>query len=1481
MKSLPPRYQFVSQLGEGSMGAVFQVKDLESAQELALKVCLKNDEAARLQFRQEFWAMSTLSHPGLLGVLEQGECLDGRPFFTMPLVEGQDLRGPLSEEQVREWLPQLVAALDYLHGRGYVHGDLKPENLRRRPDGSLVLMDLGLLARTGQSRPIAGTLLYLAPEVALGRAVDGRSDLYALGAVLYELVSGVPLFDAADAASLLRAQVEQVPIRLRERLAQVSEPFDALVMGLLEKNPDKRPPDGLAVLEALGLQAALGEDVRLLVPALSGREALKCALMKRLQTPEGVSVWLFGTKGVGKSRLADEVVGELELGGKMVLRSRISHPEQAPYAALTGALRRLMHLVSPELYDALAPKVAHQLPMEGVEPLQPLEGSAEVARFHDAVASLFEALPSPMIWLIDDAANLGEASRGLVRFLRNRLSDSNLRFLNVSCEPSPAEEEGVLVPALEDSDVLALAASCLHGTALPALAAERMLPFAQGLPAHVMALLQHWVRRKAIARIERRWVVSDAAWLDVPADLAGTLSSLTLAPRAQALAEAVAVLGERGSLGELAPLLDLSLDELFQPLAELEGLGALAVSGGEYHFQALAIVAAVSATMASDRARQLHARRLNWLLRLDRPSLEQRLALMRHALSARDFQAASQAWPDLVAAANAVAALDVLMPMVALGQSQGPLPDVLQAQMEAAQITALRARGQLGEALARCQETILERLRAVHASAALDHLLIRANLKHQKGLYDEAERDLRQCLKEATAGRLGSLAVRARFVLARLRFFRGAKQEAQVLLDEAIAEARSRSLNSLLAGMLSLAGYMAATSGQPDGYETGCRWLAESVALAEETGNLLDLMDAMGNLGNAHATAGRYAEALTAYLGYLDYANRLALPSEAIYASLNLATTAYELCDWDLLETHLASALARSRRDGRRFTEGYALALRGLWRALRGDPREGHQDLVDAARVAVEIGNPYLGEQVRALHLEATALVGGEQALLAAMAEGTPGAEEEGEQAARIARTRAALASWVEPEGYLATLDAAVEAARAAGRVDSAVHLLRWGGSAALACGQTGRARDLMLAAERMLAEGHVPGLAGEVALVHALAAWREGDREGARIQLERIETTSSQHRSALTREQAVVLRGRLDVSLRSEARTARRHLLAWRGNLPAPWDTPGAGGPELNGLLDEEPEELGTLDWSSFSQSLVALAQARGFKQVLSTVACELGRLLQVERAHLILWSEGEVSHSAHWGATRANEMELRLAHHIVWNAAGAFDSEHRIWGLPLIAAGCAWGAAVVSLASETVPSESAQEMASQLLHQSAALLEREKQLADSQAEGEVLRVAYEAATQALACGSRESQQASLARSILSLTGGERVLWLRGEDQDRFACHLAWGPDGVVLPAEEQRFTSGVAAWVFQRGEPMFLMDAQQDEAFRARGSVMALGLRSVFVIPVQQDGTPIGLLYVDLQHVAPQGQEQLQTLSQVGTTFAATLARRNDEAI
>jgi hypothetical protein len=255
---LDDRYRIVGRLGKGGMGEVYRADDLKIGQQVALKFLPESvdDDPARLtQLHTEVRMARQVSHPNVCRVYDAGE-YEGHTFLSMEYVDGEDLAslvrrvGRFPQDRAIELARQICAGLAAAHDRDVVHRDLKPANIMLDGGGKIRITDFGLAGATGEVLR-AGTPAYMAPEQLAGGEVTPRSDIYALGLVLYELFTGRRALDAANMAELI-AKREQADITLPTDVVRDLDPsIERVIMRCLEPDPARRPASALAVSAAL------------------------------------------------------------------------------------------------------------------------------------------------------------------------------------------------------------------------------------------------------------------------------------------------------------------------------------------------------------------------------------------------------------------------------------------------------------------------------------------------------------------------------------------------------------------------------------------------------------------------------------------------------------------------------------------------------------------------------------------------------------------------------------------------------------------------------------------------------------------------------------------------------------------------------------------------------------------------------------------------------------------------------------------------------------------------------------------------------------------------------------------------------------------------------------------------------------------------------------------------------------------------------
>ena len=250
------RYRIQRLLGKGGMGAVYLADDEVLGELVALKIissAFSTDEQAMVaRFRREAAAARKVSSPAVIRIHDLGEARPGLLYLSMEYFAGRTLseviaqRGLVPLKDVQDMLAQIVTGLEAAHAAGVIHRDLKPSNILVGERGAVKIIDFGLattalaegLTATGA---ILGTPHYMAPEQVRGKAVDARSDVYALGALAYHLVCGRPPFTGDNAIAIGFAHLSEAPLPPRQLRKEVSEPLEQAILAALAKSPDDRP----------------------------------------------------------------------------------------------------------------------------------------------------------------------------------------------------------------------------------------------------------------------------------------------------------------------------------------------------------------------------------------------------------------------------------------------------------------------------------------------------------------------------------------------------------------------------------------------------------------------------------------------------------------------------------------------------------------------------------------------------------------------------------------------------------------------------------------------------------------------------------------------------------------------------------------------------------------------------------------------------------------------------------------------------------------------------------------------------------------------------------------------------------------------------------------------------------------------------------------------------------------------------------------
>ena len=304
-------YLITREIAVGGMATVYEATHAILPRRVALKVMhaeLIHQPGCAGRLYQEACILEMLPHPGVVRVFEVGLLADRRPWLAMELVDAQPLSnqlggGPMAVADVNELIIDIADILSFAHARGIVHRDLKPENILVAPGAPTRLVDWGIArAANGRLRltvenATPGTPTYMAPEQLRGLPVDGRCDVYALGIVAYEALTGAPPFPAVDAMAVALQHLQCTPVPVEDRRPDIPHELARLIESMLTKDPDRRPT-------ARSIQRAASGIPIVVVEEPPYEEIALCSVA----LPSGRAM-------IGPRALTDHVWGELETSG--------------------------------------------------------------------------------------------------------------------------------------------------------------------------------------------------------------------------------------------------------------------------------------------------------------------------------------------------------------------------------------------------------------------------------------------------------------------------------------------------------------------------------------------------------------------------------------------------------------------------------------------------------------------------------------------------------------------------------------------------------------------------------------------------------------------------------------------------------------------------------------------------------------------------------------------------------------------------------------------------------------------------------------------------------------------------------------------------------------------------------------------------------------------------------------------------------------
>jgi hypothetical protein len=598
------------------MGAVYRAHDLSSGKDVALKTLELGDDKARLLFEREYCTLASLKHPCVVEVFDFGIAEDGRRFYTMELLTGDDLAklAPLPIKVACEALRDVATALALLHSQRLLHGDISPRNVRLH-DGRAKLLDFGAAAPFGVSNEVIGTPECMAPEVLRQRKLDARTDLFSLGALAYFALTGRAAYPVRDLREA-EAVWSQPPAPPSKLSPSVPKALDQLVLSLLSIDPKSRPSSAAEVIDRISGIANLDEHSiaqlaqgYLHSSALVGRERERTQLrqhLARLVDGQGGVIVLEGASGMGRSRLAQELAIDARIAGLTTVRvEALSNP--GPLGVLGALARGLLQNAPAEALETLPGQLSvlgHAFPeLLALRPNAPTppelsrDPTERRTRIQSSVCAwvLEVAARRPLLVIVDDVQAADAASRSALTALSRAAQDARLlvcvtRRIDAESDSSGQQLERygarLKLRGLPRAEIEKLVSAVFGEAPHRARLLPWLMSVASGNPGRSLELLRGLVERGVIRYESGAWVLpAQLPEHALPKSIGDALSSriAQLSPGAAQLLQLFALYPSalpRRVCFNLLP--EPRTAELFEALDQLLARGLLAGSPSGY-----------------------------------------------------------------------------------------------------------------------------------------------------------------------------------------------------------------------------------------------------------------------------------------------------------------------------------------------------------------------------------------------------------------------------------------------------------------------------------------------------------------------------------------------------------------------------------------------------------------------------------------------------------------------------------------------------------------------------------------------------------------------------------------------------------------------------------------------------------------------------------------------------------------------------------
>ncbi len=920
-------YKVLRPLAQGGMAAVFEVQDPTTKEHVALKL-LTHRGLAMPRFAREFRALTRLDHPNIVRVYRYGSH-EGSPFLTMELLDGQPVQAyaksvgrPGRPRRTREVLriTALVAdALSYLHARGIVHRDLKSANVLVLRDGRLKVLDFGtahiatageVITRAGE---FVGTFAYASPEQITGGAVDARSDLYSLGALLYRLCTGRRVFEADTPHGLARKHIDEVPRPPRELVSALPQPVEDLILRMLAKDPADRPQSASEVANLIRGRARRPEDsgaLTLNTPKLLGREEdIARARTWMDNAAPGQAMLVVGARGAGRQRALNAIVAEARSRSWRVFDGAFTG--QPGLGALGEQVESAWTTLPPQDRTRLG-DAGHWLEQASENPLSEEE---DLSKVDDALFAILNARQkrdaAPLVLALSNLHRAPPVALRALSTLRARLREDKVNVLVLGSSTDLSDTPGgtvrtrfpsahrLILGPLDANQVGQMVQQMLGGAVPPPQLTQTIHQATGGLPGFVEEVVRALVEQGSLKPFHTggtlTWVDTSDGEIAIPrsAREAITFRLDGLGREEARVLETLAIAGGRTDITALAFALDLDPTDLQATVDELTVQHILR-SGEENGTETWSFQLSMTRELVLERVRpsrrNLLRRRLAKIM-VNAPASAHKIALLAAAGQADQALADTLRWASpLIERGRARETLPVLEQVAGVVDQaqQTGLADL--ARFWLLYGRAVRLLHPMDQRVEKCFRKATDLTLDPEITAAVD--LYASKSLIERGQLEPGRARLLHAHNTLAGTNSPLLQARVARDLGSLQWFRGRFDEAENWFEAALSAARQVGEKEELASSLVARAVADLGAGKLHKAESQLR---EAIHLYEASGDRYGLWHALGNLSEILRHRCAFSEAIGLLEPELKGAHASGDTERFAFLSVNLAEVEVEL----------------------------------------------------------------------------------------------------------------------------------------------------------------------------------------------------------------------------------------------------------------------------------------------------------------------------------------------------------------------------------------------------------------------------------------------------------------------------------------------------------------------------------------------------------------------------------------------------------